>query len=236
MTEEYRAYGHRLEQYIADTPPIAWEALDAGGMVMFEGAQGALLDIDHGTYPFVTSSNPSPARPAREPASGPRTSTRSGHRQGLHHARGRRPVPHRARRRVGDRLVEAGGEFGTTTGRRRRTGWLDLVTCATRHASTRSPGSPSPSSTCSTGIDPLSVAISYIGPEGAALDEFPYHQSVLHKVTGDLRGAARAGKRTSRAALARGPARRTRRPTWSSSPTSWACRSCWSAWARRATR
>src|ERR671930_1857538 len=58
MTEEYRTYGHRLEPYIADTAPIAWNTLDRGGLVLFEGAQGAMLDIDHGTYPFVTSSNP----------------------------------------------------------------------------------------------------------------------------------------------------------------------------------
>ena len=57
MTEEYRTHGHRLEPFIADTPPIAWRVLDEGGLVVFEGAQGALLDIDHGTYPFVTSSN-----------------------------------------------------------------------------------------------------------------------------------------------------------------------------------
>src|SRR6476619_5809976 len=57
MTEEYRTHGHRLEPFIADTPPIAWRTLDDGGLVVFEGAQGALLDIDHGTYPFVTSSN-----------------------------------------------------------------------------------------------------------------------------------------------------------------------------------
>src|ERR671931_2545106 len=58
MTEEYLIYGHRLEQNIADTSKLAWELLDAGRSVLFEGAQGALLDIDHGTYPFVTSSNP----------------------------------------------------------------------------------------------------------------------------------------------------------------------------------
>jgi len=58
MTEEYRTFGHRLEPYIADTPPIAWRVLDDGGLVLFEGAQGTMLDIDHGTYPFVTSSNP----------------------------------------------------------------------------------------------------------------------------------------------------------------------------------
>jgi adenylosuccinate synthase len=51
MTEEYRTFGHRLEPYIADTAPIAWRALDEGGLVVYEGAQGTMLDIDHGTYP-----------------------------------------------------------------------------------------------------------------------------------------------------------------------------------------
>ena len=58
MTEEYVTYGHRLEHYIADTARLCWDSLDAGRSVLFEGAQGALLDLDHGTYPFVTSSNP----------------------------------------------------------------------------------------------------------------------------------------------------------------------------------
>src|SRR5437763_12431974 len=58
MTEEYLMFGHRLEKYITDTSRLIWDALDADRTVIFEGAQGALLDIDHGTYPFVTSSNP----------------------------------------------------------------------------------------------------------------------------------------------------------------------------------
>ena len=58
MSDEYLTYGHRLEQFIADTATLAHRALDDGRVVVFEGAQGALLDIDHGTYPFVTSSNP----------------------------------------------------------------------------------------------------------------------------------------------------------------------------------
>src|SRR4029078_5391295 len=58
MTEEYVAYGHRLEHHIADTARICWDQLDAGRSVLFEGAQGALLDLDHGTYPFFTPSNP----------------------------------------------------------------------------------------------------------------------------------------------------------------------------------
>src|SRR5947209_15810989 len=58
MTEEYLMFGHRLEKYITDTSRLIWDTLDADRVVIFEGAQGALLDIDHGTYPFVTSSNP----------------------------------------------------------------------------------------------------------------------------------------------------------------------------------
>ena len=58
MTEEYVTYGHRLEHHIADTARICWDQLDAGRSVLFEGAQGTMLDLDHGTYPFVTSSNP----------------------------------------------------------------------------------------------------------------------------------------------------------------------------------
>ena len=58
MTEEYLTYGHRLEQHIADTAKLMWQVLDEGKKVILEGAQGAMLDIDHGTYPFVTSSNP----------------------------------------------------------------------------------------------------------------------------------------------------------------------------------
>ncbi len=58
MTEQYLTFGHRLEQHIADTSALAWRALDDNKHILFEGAQGALLDIDHGTYPFVTSSNP----------------------------------------------------------------------------------------------------------------------------------------------------------------------------------
>src|SRR5579862_3202040 len=58
MTEEYLTYGHRIEQHIADTAHLMWDLLDDGQTVIFEGAQGTLLDIDHGTYPFVTSSNP----------------------------------------------------------------------------------------------------------------------------------------------------------------------------------
>jgi adenylosuccinate synthase len=85
---------------------------------------------------------------------------------------------------MGNRLREAGGEFGTTTGRARRCGWLDLV--ALRYA-VRLNGLTGLAITkldVLTGVEPLQVATEYTGPEGARFDEFPYHQSILHKATG----------------------------------------------------
>src|SRR5215218_7114505 len=72
MTEEYAKYGHRLEPHIADTAKLVWDALDRDRLVIFEGAQGTLLDIDHGTYPFVTSSNPVAASAATGTGAGPK--------------------------------------------------------------------------------------------------------------------------------------------------------------------
>ena len=101
MTDAYLTYGHRLEQYIADTARLVWDVLDNGGDVLFEGAQATMLDIDHGTYPFVTSSNPVAGAACDGHRRGPEGHRRDlGHHEGLRHARGRRPVPDRARRRA----------------------------------------------------------------------------------------------------------------------------------------
>ena len=150
MTEDYLTYGHRIEQYIADTARLTWDALDAGGNVIFEGAQGTLLDIDHGTYPFVTSSNPVSAQRLHRHRRRPEGHRRGvGRRQGLRDARRRRAVPDRARRRArradprgrrrvrhDDRAARA-ASAGSTSWR-----------CATPPASTRSRTWASPSSTC----------------------------------------------------------------------------------------
>jgi adenylosuccinate synthase len=187
MTEEYRTFGHRLEPYIADTPPLVWKALDDGGLVVFEGAQGTLLDIDHGTYPFVTSSNPVAGSACVGAGVGPKAIDEVWGVANAYCTRvGAGPFPTELHDELGERMREAGGEFGTTTGRARRTGWLDLV--ALRYA-TRVNGLTGLVITkldVLTGIDPLQVAVRYLGPEGATFDDFPYHQSVLHKVAGDL--------------------------------------------------
>src|SRR2546423_4350059 len=187
MTEEYRTFGHRLEPYIADTPPLVWKALDDGGLVVFEGAQGTLLDIDHGTYPFVTSSNPVAGSACVGAGVGPTAIDEVWGVAKAYCTRvGAGPFPTELEDQLGEQMREAGGEFGTTTGRPRRTGWLDLV--ALRYA-TRVNGLTGLVITkldVLTGIDPLHVAVRYLGPEGARFDEFPYHQSIVHKVQGDL--------------------------------------------------
>src|ERR671938_206466 len=128
MVEDYRTLGHRLEPYIADAPPLVWNVLDEGGLVVFEGAQGTMLDIDHGTYPFVTSSNPVAGAACVGAGVGPRDIDEVWGVAKAYCTRvGAGPFPTELDDELGERMREAGGEFGTTTGRARRTGWLDLV-------------------------------------------------------------------------------------------------------------
>jgi adenylosuccinate synthase len=187
MTEEYRILGHRLEPWIADTAPIAWRILDEGGLVLFEGAQGAMLDIDHGTYPFVTSSNTVAGAACAGAGVGPRSIDEVWGVAKAYVTRvGAGPFPTELEDDLGERIRDAGGEFGTTTGRARRPGWLDLV--ALRYAARVNgfTGLVITKLDVLTGIDPLHVAVRYLGPESATFDEFPYHQSILHKARGDL--------------------------------------------------
>jgi adenylosuccinate synthase len=187
MTEEYRTFGHRLESYIADTPPLAWRVLEENGLVLFEGAQGTMLDIDHGTYPFVTSSNPVAGSACVGAGVGPSALNEVWGIAKAYATRvGAGPFPTELEDDLGERMRQSGGEFGTTTGRARRTGWLDLV--ALRYATKVNglTGLVVTKLDVLTGIDPLNVAVRYLGPEGATFDEFPYHQSILHKARGDL--------------------------------------------------
>jgi adenylosuccinate synthase len=181
MTEEYLSYGHRLEQYITDTARLIWRKLEEDRIVIFEGAQGAMLDIDHGTYPFVTSSNPVAAAACTGSGVGPRDIDEVWGITKAYATRvGAGPFPTELSDDLGDQLRSSGGEFGTTTGRARRVGWLDLV--ALRYAARIN----SMSALCVTKLDVLSgqdrilVCTGYRSADGADLDGFPYHQTVLH--------------------------------------------------------
>jgi adenylosuccinate synthase len=187
MTEEYRTLGHRLEPYIADTAPMAWKALEDGGLVVFEGAQGTLLDIDHGTYPFVTSSNPVAGAACVGTGVGPKDIDEVWGVAKAYATRvGAGPFPTEIEGELGEQIRQAGGEFGTTTGRARRTGWLDLVALRYAVRVNGLTGLVVTKLDVLTGIDPLRVAVRYLGPEGATFDSFPYHQSILHKSKGEL--------------------------------------------------
>lgn len=128
--DEYRP---RLEPFIADTVGLLHDALDIGHHVLLEGAQATFLDLDQGTYPFVTSSNPTAGGACTGAGIGPRHINRVvGVAKAYVTRVGSGPFPTELFDEAGDAIVERGHEFGTNTGRRRRTGWLDLVML--RHA------------------------------------------------------------------------------------------------------
>jgi adenylosuccinate synthase len=181
MTEEFSAYGHRLEPYIADTAHLCWEALDAGQTVILEGAQGTLLDLDHGTYPFVTSSNPVAGAACVGAGIGPGDIDEVWGVAKAYATRvGAGPFPTELENETGRLMLERGHEFGTTTGRERRCGWLDLVALRYAVRLNRMTALAVTKLDVLSGFETLRIAVRYRSSEGAALDEFPYHQSILH--------------------------------------------------------
>jgi adenylosuccinate synthase len=149
--------------------------------VLFEGAQGTMLDVDHGTYPFVTSSNPIAGAACVGAGVGPADIDEVWGVAKAYSTRvGAGPFPSELEDEIGRRMLERGHEYGTTTGRQRRCGWLDLV--ALRYAVRLNTMSAIAVTKLDVlaGIDPLRVAVRYRHPEGATFDEFPYHQSILH--------------------------------------------------------
>ena len=128
IADEYLAYAEALLPYVTDTSLLIWEAIKAGQEVLFEGAQGTLLDIDHGTYPFVTSSSPTAGGAMTGSGIGPKAIDRVvGVAKAYISRVGTGPFPTELFDEIGETMVTVGGEFGTVTGRRRRCGWLDLV-------------------------------------------------------------------------------------------------------------
>ncbi|MBY0396542.1 MAG: adenylosuccinate synthetase, partial [Thermoleophilia bacterium] len=174
-------HAERLRPFIADTALLVDEALRAGKRVLFEGAQGTMLDIDHGTYPFVTSSNPIAGAACTGVGVGP---TRIDRVLGVSKAYvtrvGEGPFPTELGDEAGRQMMERGNEFGTTTGRQRRCGWLDLV--ALRYA-VRLSGVTQLALTkldVLSGFDRVRICVAYRTREGERLTEFPYHQTVFH--------------------------------------------------------
>lgn len=133
VVSEFLAYAERLAPYVADTVSLLHEAREAGAQILLEGAQATFLDIDHGTYPYVTSSNPVAGGASVGTGLGPRHIDRIvGIAKAYTTRVGMGPFPSELTDELGERLVDIGREFGTVTGRRRRTGWCDTVML--RHA------------------------------------------------------------------------------------------------------
>lgn len=179
VIEEYAAYGEKLKPFVVDSSLFINQAIDAGKNVILEGAQGTMLDVDHGTYPFVTSSNPISGGACIGAGIGP---NKIDHVLGVTKAYttrvGEGPFPTELTEEIGEKLRTVGGEFGTTTGRPRRCGWLDLV--ALRYA-IRVNGL---TSICLTKLDVLDgfseikVCDEYKTPEGI-IKEFPLDLEVF---------------------------------------------------------
>jgi adenylosuccinate synthase len=185
MSDDYLAYGNRIQQYIADTARITWKTLDEGGDVIFEGAQGTLLDIDHGTYPFVTSSNPVAATACTGTGAGPKDIDEIWGVAKAYATRvGAGPFPTELEGEFAEIIREAGGEYGTTTGRARRVGWIDLV--ALRYAARLNTLTHLAITKLDvlSGLGALQVCTRYHGPDEAAFDDYPYHQTALHHASG----------------------------------------------------
>jgi adenylosuccinate synthase len=181
VVQSQLAYATRLGRYVADTSLLVDRALRAGQRVLFEGAQGTLLDLDHGTYPFVTSSSPIAAGAAVSFGIGPnRIDEVVGVAKAYVTRVGEGPFPSEIEGPAHDRVRELGGEFGTVTGRERRCGWLDLV--ALRFA-VRVNGI---TSLALTKLDVLSafaevpVCVRYALPDETETAEFPAHQTDFH--------------------------------------------------------
>jgi adenylosuccinate synthase len=128
VLEQYGSFARRLAPHVADVPVLLDRAIEQGKQVLFEGAQGTHLDIDHGTYPFVTSSNTVSGNACCGSGVGPKALTGVVGVVKAYTTRvGAGPFPSELFDDVGDYLQTKGAEFGSTTGRRRRCGWLDIV-------------------------------------------------------------------------------------------------------------
>lgn len=181
IAERYLGYGERLKDQIQDTNALLQRALDEGKRVLFEGAQATMLDLDHGTYPYVTSSNPISGGACAGAGVGPRDITSIiGITKAYCTRVGSGPFPSEADPADGEILVEVGKEYGTTTGRKRRCGWFDAV--GARYAARLN----TLTELVVTKLDVLSefdtikVCVGY-EYEGERYDDFPPNQTIFNK-------------------------------------------------------
>ncbi|MFI6921476.1 adenylosuccinate synthase [Nonomuraea spiralis] len=180
VLEEYLAYAERLKPHIADTSLVLSKALDEGKFVLLEGGQGTLLDIDHGTYPFVTSSSPTSGGACAGAGIPPNRLTKIiGILKAYTTRVGSGPFPTELTDETGEWLRRTGGEYGVTTGRDRRCGWFDAMIA--RYA-TRINGITDYFLTkldILSGLESIPVCVAY-EVDGVRHDEIPMTQTDFH--------------------------------------------------------
>jgi adenylosuccinate synthase len=177
---EYRIYADRLRPYVADTSMIMNEAIKKGKKILFEGAQGSHLDIDHGTYPFVTSSNTVSGNAGCGTGVGPSS---VGKVIGICKAYttrvGEGPFVTELSDEIGDKLREVGHEYGATTGRKRRCGWLDMVLVRQSLRLSGITGIALTKLDVLTGIEKLKICVGYKTQQGEFTESVPSNPRLL---------------------------------------------------------
>ncbi len=180
--EQAKEWGEKLAPYVGDASLTVWKAMKSGGCVLLEGAQGTLLDVDHGTYPYVTSSNPTAGGACVGAGVGPSMVDRiTGVVKAYCTRVGEGSFPTEEEGDLGDHLRDKGHEFGATTGRPRRCGWLDMV--ALRYA-VRVSGITALALTkldILTGIESIPVCMEYLA-EGDKIQDFSGNLRVLENL------------------------------------------------------
>jgi len=180
IAEEYLAYAERIKPHIAETSVLINKALDAGQWVLFEGAQGALLDLDHGTYPFVTSSSPTAGGACTGVGVGPRRIDRVlGIAKAYITRVGSGPFPTELSDEIGRSLIEVGAEYGTTTGRERRAGWFDGLIARFAVQVNGLTDLVITKLDVLSHLDSIKVCVAY-EYEGTRYNDLPAHQTAFH--------------------------------------------------------
>lgn len=181
IINDYLIYAEKISKHIIDTARYINNAYDAGSAILFEGAQGTFLDIDYGTYPFVTSSSTTAGGTTTGAGIPPR---KIDYVLGVCKAYttrvGAGPFPTELTNETGEYLAEKGFEFGTTTGRKRRCGWLDIVLL--KYAAMLN-GLNSIALTkldVLTGLEKIKICVAY-EYEGKTYEDYPFHQTIFHK-------------------------------------------------------
>lgn len=181
--EAYYDYGQQIKKYVTDTSVILNDALDAGKRVLFEGAQGVMLDIDQGTYPYVTSSNPVAGGVTIGSGVGPSKITKVvGVCKAYTSRVGDGPFPTELNDEIGHQIREVGHEYGTTTGRPRRVGWFDSVVMRHSRCVSGLTNLSLNSIDVLTGLDEVKICVAY-DLDGERIDYYPASLETLQRCT-----------------------------------------------------